>query len=377
MGICVVTADHPIDERRPINLTDSADNSFFIDLRLEWTLPDVIAERCVHSRVETASCRRCVDVCPHNAWVIDDERLGIDADACDGCRLCAAVCPEQAIVNELSPDVRTWNGEPVAFAVCEYANVGSQTGELPCLHIIGISELVKLRSEGVGRLVVAHGDCPNCHRNGDDSLQRRVSDLNRLLVDRGLKSFPLVDVPSDHWRGLLNMTESGASPGVTMGRRSFLRMGVAEAVDKSVNQLGESSPDNEFATPPGRLMPRHNNTNLSLFVPRIDPVVCDGCDACGSICPHGAITIDDSAYRLDPDSCTGCGLCVDICEVNAVSLETCARPKIEAIPLIECRCESCGVSYHFPGSQRTKNDRNLCRVCQKTVHHNKLFQVLD
>lgn len=377
MGLCVTSADYPLNERCPITLIDAADKSFLNDLRLEWTLPDVIAERCVHSRMETASCRRCVEVCPQHAWVIDDDRLGIDADACDGCRLCAAVCPEQAIVNEISPEVRTWNDESVAFAACEFAGVGSSSCQLPCLHTISVSILVQLRREGVGRLMVARGDCPNCHRNGEDSLQQRVGDLNRLLVDRGLNSFPLVDVPTEHWRGLLRMTESGGSLGVTMGRRSFLRMGVAEVVDKGVGQLGMAPSDDEFAVPPGRLIPRRRKIDLSLFVPQIDPGVCDGCDACVAICPHGAISYEDSVYRLVADSCTGCGACVDICVKGAISVLDWARPKSDAVPLLENKCASCGVSFHLPRSKAAEDDVALCRICRNTNHQSKLFQVLD
>ena len=62
-------------------------------------LPEILAERCVHSRLETASCQACVDSCPQGAWVLDDASLGINTETCDGCGLCAAACPQAAIVH--------------------------------------------------------------------------------------------------------------------------------------------------------------------------------------------------------------------------------------------------------------------------------------
>ena len=67
-------------------------------LKREWTIPEVIAERCVHSHCEVASCTRCVDACPHEAWLLDDASLKIDTARCDGCGLCVAACTESALV---------------------------------------------------------------------------------------------------------------------------------------------------------------------------------------------------------------------------------------------------------------------------------------
>jgi ferredoxin len=69
-------------------------------------LPELLPERCVHSLIEQATCRRCVDACPTGAWVIDDERLGIDPDRCDGCGLCAPACPQAAIVARAAEPLR-------------------------------------------------------------------------------------------------------------------------------------------------------------------------------------------------------------------------------------------------------------------------------
>ncbi len=67
-------------------------------LKRALTIPEMIAERCVHSLCEVASCTRCVDACPREAWVLDDASLKIDTARCDGCGLCVAACTESALV---------------------------------------------------------------------------------------------------------------------------------------------------------------------------------------------------------------------------------------------------------------------------------------
>ena len=71
---------------------------WFKQLKQEWVIPEVIPERCVHSLCEVASCTRCVDACPQEAWLLDDASLKIDTSRCDGCGLCVAACTESALV---------------------------------------------------------------------------------------------------------------------------------------------------------------------------------------------------------------------------------------------------------------------------------------
>jgi NAD-dependent dihydropyrimidine dehydrogenase PreA subunit len=52
---------------------------------------ELVSERCT-------GCRRCVEVCPHGVFTINDRKAQInDRDACMECGACARNCPAAAI----------------------------------------------------------------------------------------------------------------------------------------------------------------------------------------------------------------------------------------------------------------------------------------
>lgn len=47
---------------------------------------------------------------------------------------------------------------------------------------------------------------------------------------------------------------------------------------------------------------------------------CDGCGACVSACPRGALTVTEGRVSCDRTACDGCGACVSACVPEALSL---------------------------------------------------------
>jgi len=343
-------------------------------------LPAIVGARCVHARIETASCRACVAACPRDAWIIDDERVGIDIGACDGCELCVPACPEEAIssARERADDIPVWNGRSTVFRACEMAGVADDNGVIPCLRAIGVRELLRSYRRGATGWVVCAAPCDACPRGGNPRIQESMRQVNALLVSRGLLPLTFTALEPARWsaarrQALPRQTEAAVT------RRSFF----SRATRAIVSAASEIAADHASApadfTPPTAWLPRTGPGDLYLHHPSIDPNRCNGCDACVRLCPHRAIALEQAddglRYRIDGGRCTGCGICRDVCDREAIAIDSLRAGGETILQLVESRCPVCGSAHHAPEPALSTDQR--CRICARTPHARLLHQVLD
>lgn len=292
--------------------------------------------------------------------------LSLDEAFCTGCGICRTACPESAIEIpgvSFAPliDARA----RVGYVACEKAAPAGTPGVVPCLHAIGERDIKALAREAVHRLVTATGDCAACCPAAAGRFEGAVARTNAISASRGGKPFVHEPRAAVVWRSEQAQVRKARSD-LDQRRRGLFSL------------ILPSQSDRETAGASGKCGPRDEHTQqLFRYVPRIDGTTCSGCDACVRVCRHAAITVGSDTegpfYRIEPADCTGCRLCIDVCEDGALALHEVAELEQPMQPLTEGRCRACGAPYHVPRERPASN--GLCRICQRTNHHRRLYQV--
>lgn len=58
---------------------------------------------------------------------------------------------------------------------------------------------------------------------------------------------------------------------------------------------------------------------VSLCLPVVDTMLCDGCGICGDICELKAVSITEGRAIISPEHCCGCGACILFCPRGAMN----------------------------------------------------------
>ncbi len=366
------------------------------DISHEFHLPEIDADACVHALCNDTDCHACVDACPAQAWILDDETLGLDIEACDGCGLCVPACPPGAIHIHFPWITRQIGARMVALFACDKSGINDSSGILPCIHSLGLRQLLQLYNSGIEHLLLATAQCENCSRQPAESLYQRLEQLNYLLFEHNKSPILIMQRSNEVWKKVFRSDET-VSKGTQISRRSFISGGGQELRKQLliIDPLNHS----EFQTiPPGQLLIDSKTTKVHWpWTPLVDEKQCNGCDACIKLCPTSALNFlksnDDSSgmcelnlvqlrYEINPQNCTGCGICTTVCESEAISIQSWSLSTAHSIDLIENNCTACGNDFHSPEqhilTQQLKQPNNiLCRICQLHNHSANLHQVLD
>lgn len=357
---------------------------WFQQLRQEWTIPEVIPERCVHSRCEVSTCTCCVDSCPRDAWVLDDDSLKIDTHACDGCGLCVGACPESALATDLAPALRLLEDKKTLLLACEVIAGGKSTvGVIPCLHAINMAQLLGYWREGYIQILSSREHCQTCPRYPKTDLFReQVARLNSLLASRSQATLRHAELNFEiwsHYRKTMPLVQAEVVEPVA--RREFLRKAITLATESTLNPLDGSGSSSDALDPWPSQLPEADATLDAIFpyVPQLDALRCNGCNACVRLCPHEALQLEQDpdskqaiAYHILAERCTGCGLCEDACDRNAVAVKSMQQQDQYVVSLTANQCKACGAAFHYPTGQV---EQAYCRICAQTNHHRNLFQV--
>jgi ferredoxin len=309
---------------------------------------------------------------------LDDTALSLNQAACDGCELCVPACPPGAITRQqdLQLTLNLSPHQPVVLLACELALTAQPAERIPCIHAIGLTDLLQLLQQGIHELVITTAACDQCYRRTAPRLETRLAPLNRSLARSGHTGIRLQYCSASQWEQ--RKAQVNTVPETPLSRRGFLRKLSQSGLQQGLQLAGLEENTATGSLAPGHMFLASNGRTEWPFVPHIDAQRCVGCDACAKLCPQQAIRMshEPCAYCIDAKQCNGCNICVDVCDQQAVSLEYWQPQRQSVIALQTQSCRACGIDFHLP-AERELPAQTYCQICAQHNHHRNLFQILE
>ncbi len=362
--------------------------------------PTVCQERCSQVRFSRAQCDRCVAGCPTDSIRITYPFLEID-DTCSGCGFCVAVCPNEVFSFRREGATRFANDEEKRSPL--YCSGLLATGRaparilppsvIPCLGSISTAFILARVLRDEKPIEAVTGLCEECPmRLGEKGYRQREREIQSLFDYLGIGFSPVIvstasAAEREEALKQYDIFRASQEESKALSRRDFFKHLRDSAATRRSQPAGNAAPSKDIESE-HRGPTKEKRALAELFrrcagrvtgekgaVPGFFEIEvdenCTGCGACASLCPTGALTLDEgpAAAQLQwtPAHCSNCNLCFDVCARKALHVLPCldadriANETTSTIKAFQRHvCQECGNRFLSSGPKAR------CGDCSKT-----------
>lgn len=362
--------------------------------------PIVYQERCSKVRFSSAQCDRCVAGCPTDSIRIIYPNLAID-DTCSGCGFCVALCPNEVFSFRGEGATRFTSDEekPSPLYCSGLLATGAMSARvLPpfiirCVGSISTAFILARVLRGSKPLHVVTGSCDACPmKGGENSYRQREREIQSLFDYLGIGFSPVIvstasAAEREEASKQYEIFQASLEESKALSRRDFFKHLRGSAATRR-SQPARPAVRSRDIESEHRSPTKENQALVELFrryagrvigekgaVPGFFEVEvdenCSGCGACASLCPTGALTLDErpatAQLQWTPAHCSNCNLCFDVCARKALHVLPCldgdriANETTSTIRVFQRHvCPECGNRFLSSGPKA------CCGDCSKT-----------
>lgn len=239
----------------------------------------------------------CLKACVYGALSLEDGKVIVDHDKCNGCGACIDMCP-QKLIGYVPEDATNFipcsslENENKTFETCGYGCIGCGDCALACPK--GAIEMV-IGHRIDGRYAkIDYSKCEGC-------VSCTAACRRKIIIDT-------IHDPAE----IKDTVAFVKCVGGSWGSAKLRDAGYERCIDVERNKVGLDAMD-------------------------VCKYSCIGLGDCVNVCRYGAITNEEGVAKVDTEKCVGCGDCY----------RECPKHKIEMVPYIGVKQSACESAAEF------------------------------